>query len=644
MGKLVARLNKLRVMLLHDLLLFWRDRKSLILVLITPFVILSILINIYNFSDVASTIRGVTLGVCDQEGTDIDVSSDIFKVSRFEGDCDGLVAQRVKQGEFRGGLTIPRDFQRNVQSGKGAVLTLYLDNAKPTTAVVLRDAIKAYVSDLNEKIGREFILNAWKNLDKLNDNLKLLVKNLDAVYPAAVVLQDRLHDTEKSIAQANLTGIQQTLDDTLLLLDSIDVVLTSVQAATGATAGGILEGGLPSIVPSINLSVAEGIPEFQVYQNTSSEFKSKYCTVPLMNMTLTNNIMNITNNLTNNMAVEACSLAARSDSLVQSLFEKVKAAEAQQENITASANNVFNSSAQLRSTIATVRELMNASGNQSLQAHENLNNAKESLQVLDKRLAGLLTDVKSLKSNIDAYLNQTVAITDELRKTTVVLDQYTSRDPAGILRPITVETKGAFEAKSEIFSRIPALMGIVLLFVTLLISSALIVNERKSGTMARIFLSPITMFLFIFEKAVYLFALCLLELFSMFVAIAVFRVGVVWSAEMLLLMFFASALYLMMGIFIGAISKSENTALLTCLVVAFPLMFLSGAFSPIELMTGIYRTLSPYLPLTIHIGALEKVMIYGTGLDTNALKLMAGMIAVFYVLSVLIIRKIPTLR
>ncbi|MBI4738202.1 ABC transporter permease [Candidatus Woesearchaeota archaeon] len=632
MGKLTARLNKLRVMLLHDLLLFWRDRKSLILVLLTPFVILSILINIYNFSDIASTIRGVTLGVCDQERTNINISSEIFKVSRFEGDCDELVAQRVKQGEFRGGLTIPPGFQRNVQSGKGAVLMLYLDNAKPTTAVVVRDAVKAYVSDLNEKIGREFILNAWENLNKLNDNLKLLVKNLDALYPTAVVVQNHLRDTEKSIAQENLTAIQQTLDDTLLLLDSLDATLATTQSAMGVITGGILEGGIGGRggtggIPSMNLSVDEDVPEFEVYENTSSEFKSEYCTGRLTNAT-----------------AEACSLVVRSDNLMQSLFKKAQAAEKQQENITALANNVLNSSAQLRSIIVVVQDLVNVSGNKSMQAQKDLKKAKKSLQVLDEQLAGLLTDVKSLESNIGAYLNQTVTITDELRKTTVVLDQYTSRDPAGILRPVTVESRGAFEAKSEIFSRIPALMSIVLLFVTLLIASSLIVNERKSGTMARIFLSPITMFLFIFEKAVYLFVLSLLELVSMFIAIAVFGVDITFSIDVLIILLVAAVLYLMMGIFIGAISKSENTALLTCLVVAFPLMFLSGAFSPIELMTGIYRALSPYLPLTTHINALEKVMIYGTGLDANALNLMAGMIIIFYILSVLIIRKMPTLR
>lgn len=628
MAKITARLNKLRVMLSHDLVLFWRDRKSLILVLLTPFLILSILINIYSFSDVASTIRGVTLGVCDQEGSDVNISSDIFKVTRFVGDCNQIVAQQVRRGELRGGLTIPNDFERNIQSGKGAVLTLYLDNAKPTTAVVVRDAIKAYVSDLNERIGREFILNAWENLNKLNDNLKILVKNLDAIYPTAVVVQNRLRETKNNIAQANLTDIQKTLDDTLLLMDRLDIALTSTQIAAGAISGSILKGG----IPSPNISIAEDLPEIELYQNKSIEFQKKYCT-PSASIP---SAMNAT--------IEACALIASSDSRMASLFRKLKSAEDEQENVTTKANNLLTSSQELQDTIHALQQLVNVSSHQSIEAHENLQKAKASLQALNAQLDSLLLDVKTLEQDIDRYLNQTVTITDELRKTTVVLDQYTKRDPASILRPVTVKSKGAFEEKSEIFSRIPALMSIVLLFVTLLIASSIIVNERRAGTMARIFLSPITMFLFIFEKAVYIFALCLLELVSMFVAIKTFGVDIRFSGEMILLLLVASVLYLMMGVFIGAISKSENTALLSCLVVAFPLMFLSGAFSPIELMTGIYRSLSPYLPLTIHINALENVMIYGTGLDQGALQLMGMMIVVFYILSVLIIRKYPTLR
>ena len=106
----------------------------------------------------------------------------------------------------------------------------------------------------------------------------------------------------------------------------------------------------------------------------------------------------------------------------------------------------------------------------------------------------------------------------------------------------------------------------------------------------------------------------------------------------------ASLAYISIGILIGSVSKSENTSLLTCLVVGFPLMFLSGAFSPPELMGKIARTAAQYLPLTLNISLIENITIYHTPLDLFKLKLMAGMIIVFYILSVVMIRKKPTLK
>jgi ABC-type multidrug transport system permease subunit len=651
LDRALRRLNRLHVMLSHDLLLFWRDRKSLILVLLTPFLILSILINIYGFSDVASTIKGVKVGVCSEESADFNISSDMFEVSAFEGECDWVVADKVRRGELRGAITIPKDFERNIQSGKGAVIALYLDNAKSTTAIVVRDAIKAYVSDLNEKIGREFILNAWENLNKLNDNLKILVKNLDAAYPVAVELQGELRSTERSLAETNISDIEQTLEDTIVLLDSLDMALSLTEQSVDIIGANIDSQG----VSSPDISADEALREFEVYLSESQEFKETYCVDDVsqsLNVSLIKIPLKVYPNMTSGSsndsfsgaAADACALVAQSDAAMRDMYDKLKSADDAQDNLTAAANGLIASSGDLRETVASLRKIVNSSGEQSVEAHENLRRAKEELVALDSQLGDLIVQIMSLERNIDDYLNQTITITEELRKTTIILDQYTARDPATILRPITVDTKAAFGEKSEIFSKIPALMGIVLLFVTLLISSSLIVNERKAGTMARVFLSPITMFLFIFEKALYLLALCSLEFISMLVAIFVFKVDVTYTFDFFVIMLVAAVLYLMMGILIGAISKSENTALLTCLVIAFPLMFLSGAFSPIELMTGIYRSLSPYLPLTIHIDALEKVMIYGTGLDMGAIYLMCGMILVCYLASVLIIRKYPTLR
>jgi ABC-2 type transport system permease protein len=170
------------------------------------------------------------------------------------------------------------------------------------------------------------------------------------------------------------------------------------------------------------------------------------------------------------------------------------------------------------------------------------------------------------------------------------------------------------------------------------------VNERRGGTMARIFLSPISMFFYVFEKMLYLLLLSLLATASMIIATLLFQVPITINFQLILIFIIASLVYISIGILIGSISRSENTSLLTCLVVGFPLMFMSGAFSPPELMNQIVRTISQYLPLTLNISLIENITIYNTALDPTKLIIMICMIIIFYLLAVIMIRKKPTLK
>ena len=187
-------------------------------------------------------------------------------------------------------------------------------------------------------------------------------------------------------------------------------------------------------------------------------------------------------------------------------------------------------------------------------------------------------------------------------------------------------------------------MAVVLLFITLFISSSQIVGERKGGTMARIFLSPISMFFWVFEKMLYLTVLALVSVVSMFLAVLIFGVPIHFSLNLILIFLVACAAYVSIGVLIGSISKSENTSLLTCLVIGFPLMFLSGAFSPPELMGKMWRTISQYLPLSLNVSALERIMIYSTGINWQEVSILVVMTAVFYFLAVIMIKNKPTLK
>ncbi|MBN1544773.1 ABC transporter permease [Candidatus Woesearchaeota archaeon] len=617
------QVQKLDTMLLNDIRLFLRDRKSLILVALTPFLILAILINIFYFSDVSENIRGVKLAVCDQDGRGFDLESEIFDTEIFTGECESVVAEKVSSGEFRGAVVIPKNFRQDLLDGRGSEITMFIDNSKQTTAVVTSNAVKAYVADMNEQMGTAFILEAWKQLKELNDNLRFLVDNLNRAVPLAKELKVKLNDISRELDSVDFESHQQTVDELVGFLNLMEIQLNYVNDSFSKVNPALPD--IPSITYTPNASIA--IAEYYL---SSGKWKTLYCdvnsSIPILTSDPTCMVIDYTDSIMSELEAQSANLSSYQADLNSRIAE------------------LNSKSAEIDAALFRLSGLVDSGSEQNQQVRSDIQTVRDSLLFLKGKSGNITESIHELDRSMDQFLSDIIRVTAELEQTIAVLDAYTRKDPATILQPVKVQSKPVFKDKLEIFYRLPALISIILLFITLFISSSLIVNERRGGTMARIFLSPISMFFYVFEKMAYLLLLCMVAVLSMVLATLAFRVPLELSLDLFLVFIVASLVYIALGVMIGSFSKSENTSLLTCLVIGFPLMFLSGAFNPPELMDKFMRVASQYLPLTLNINLLEKITIYRTGMDPAKLLVMVGMIAVFYVLAVLMIRKKPTLK
>jgi ABC-type multidrug transport system permease subunit len=613
--------QNLAVMLLNDLKLFIRDRKSLILVLLTPFLILSVLVNLYDFSDVSENIRGVKLAVCDLDNSGFSLETEIFDVTVFTKDCDAEVYSKVSRGEFRGAIVIPKGFTQDIKDGRGVELKLYIDNSKSTTAVVTANAVTAYVDDLNQKIGTEFILEAWEQLRLLNDNLRFLVDKLEKAQPVAEAISVGIKGVNSQIGEIDFNSHRETVASISAFLDVLESQMAIINDSLAPASGGISSLPLLNFTPGASIVISE-------YNTQSAWMKDNLC-AGIVSDILPDpicDIFNVTDKLVASTVSDAAVINAFSDE-VNSQIAQLNA------NISA-VNSAFDG---LSSFIVS-----SSATNQKIRA--DIDALQLSLAVYQEKTENLSRSLDELETSIDTYTSDMAKVTSELKSTIVVLDEYTKKDPASILRPVNVKSSGVFKAVKEIVYRLPALLSIILMFITLLIASSLIVNERKGGTMARIFLSPLSMFFYIFEKMIYLLLLCAASIVAMLIAGLIFGAPLHISFPVVVVLLVASSLYISIGVFIGSVSKSENTALLTCLVVSFPLMFMCGVFSPPELMDKFIRVVAAYLPLTLNINLLESITLYKAGFDMFSLFLMLAMLLVFYLAAVFIIRKKPTLK
>ncbi|KXA92573.1 hypothetical protein AKJ64_02790 [candidate division MSBL1 archaeon SCGC-AAA259E17] len=112
----------------------------------------------------------------------------------------------------------------------------------------------------------------------------------------------------------------------------------------------------------------------------------------------------------------------------------------------------------------------------------------------------------------------------------------------------------------------------------------------------------------ILNQAVLAFILTLVMIATSWV---IFGVEVVPGFYSVLLIFLGSTVFSSMGITLGGFIKDVEAANAAGNAVGFPMMFLSGAFWPLETMPGFMQTVAKALPLYYFHDGLRNIMIYG---------------------------------
>ncbi len=153
---------------------------------------------------------------------------------------------------------------------------------------------------------------------------------------------------------------------------------------------------------------------------------------------------------------------------------------------------------------------------------------------------------------------------------------------------------------------VPGLIGFSIL-VSPMFSLVNISSEYKRIKLFKqLSLTPLTKIEWLASKVLFYILLSVIS-FLLMVAVGVFVFGAhvalsLWLIPFLVLgpMFFAS-----LGMLVGTISKSTETASVVGNIITFPMMFLSGTFFPITLMPMYLRYFAHVLPLFYIIDGLN---------------------------------------
>ena len=192
--------------------------------------------------------------------------------------------------------------------------------------------------------------------------------------------------------------------------------------------------------------------------------------------------------------------------------------------------------------------------------------------------------------------------------------------------PIEVRTQVWYNPNlNSAFFMIPGVIGMILSFITTILTATAIVRERERGTIEQLIVTPIRSWELILGKLLPYVILAFVETFEIII------VGHYWFGVpvrgSLLLIIFSSGLFLMSSLGIGmlasTVANTQQEAMLTVMMYNLPSIFLSGFFFPIEAMPKFLQFVSYFIPLRYYLVVIRSLLLKGVGIEAIRSELIA---------------------
>lgn len=163
---------------------------------------------------------------------------------------------------------------------------------------------------------------------------------------------------------------------------------------------------------------------------------------------------------------------------------------------------------------------------------------------------------------------------------------------------------------------VPAVIGLILFLMSLLLTALAVVREREVGTLDQLLVSPLTPGELMMGKTLPVAGIATVQLALITsVALLWFRVPFRGSLPALLLAAFVFILAgLSLGLLISTVSKTQQEAFLLMFLILLPAIILSGMLFPIETMPVFFQDLSLFNPLRPFLTVVRDIFLKGAGL------------------------------
>ncbi|MDP3990068.1 MAG: ABC transporter permease [archaeon] len=285
-----------------------------------------------------------------------------------------------------------------------------------------------------------------------------------------------------------------------------------------------------------------------------------------------------------------------------------------------------------------------SNGNASLEIMINtmnteLQNVKASLGTAAAAIDATRTDMSTVATSLQEINVNIDNIGTSLSTITTQLDSQKVTDASTISKPLTTRIENVVEEGTFLNFLFPALLVLAVMFGSLLLGTTLVMIEKNSPAFIRNYFLPVSKISFI--SAIYLTNVFL----SLIQIVVILGIALLFLDTLLtsipavaLVLFLAATIFIFLGMIIGYLFASEETAILASISLGSLLLSLSGVLLPLEGLSPILRQITVYNPFVIAEKLIRQFFIFGSSFSSvwQDLLLLVGYAIILFVVIILV--------
>jgi ABC-2 type transport system permease protein len=159
---------------------------------------------------------------------------------------------------------------------------------------------------------------------------------------------------------------------------------------------------------------------------------------------------------------------------------------------------------------------------------------------------------------------------------------------------------------------VPGLIGFSVLTSPMFALTNISSQYKRDKIFKQLSLTPLTKTEWLVSKIIWYVLLTCVSFFLMTISgTLLFGAHITYAVGIIPFLLLGPFLFVSLGMLVGTISKSVESAAVVGNLITFPMMFLSGTFFPVSTMPNYLQSLAQVLPLYYVIDGLNSVMVYG---------------------------------